>query len=988
MGEPAPAVQPCYRVLGAVAVHHDTTGWQAVPAAKQRLLLAVLLARGSQLTPVDLLVDELWGRDAPANAAKAVHNYVLRLRRLLRDPHGERIITHRPGYRLPVRSGEVDADLVGHLISVGRAQLRTGQPASAQQTLARAARLWHGRPLEDVTHTRFIAGYVDRLESLRLDLLEARADAGLAMGPPPDLAIDLANGAHTAPLRETLWARYVRVLHALGRPADAVAAYQQVARHLREELGLAPGAELRGAYRSVLDAPPSPRSPVSHAAAATVPASGGAGTGAPPAGIAPAPQPSAWRQEQGIPLRPRQVPRDLSTFAGRDGELATLLGWLAPAGKAGGVAIISGPGGVGKSALANRAAHRLSGYAPDGQLHVDLHGQDRDPSVVPAQAVLDSFLRALGVPPGQIPAGHTEAQAMYRTMTAGRRLLVILDNAASAGQVAPLLPSGSASITLVTSRAPLALEDAHRLALDVLPVRDAASMLGRYVGPDRAAAQPQCLHQLAELCGRLPLALRIAGARLAGRPEWPVNRLVERLADERHRLDELRVDDLAVRGSIQLSYRMFEPTSAPARTFRSMALTGCADLPEPAVSALIGEPAGPALDELGYAQLVQEHEPGRYRMHDLTRLVARELAQQHEPAPAQAAARTRLADHYLSAAQEARTRLRPAAGGPGDPEYAAALEWFDTERANLLAIVTQADPADPAQARSAVLIARAAAPYFRVRMRLDDLADSSGAAIRLSQAIGDLAGQAQALDDHASACFLLGRYPEAAVRLEEALRIVQQLGDPTGQARRWGNLGIVLNALRDYPRAAYCQDQAWRGFGEIGDRIGQSRALNNLGEVYLDCRRYRSAFAALAGCLTLCQENNDLGGEAVALGSLGLVLIGAGQPEKARPYLQYGLFLHRHLGGVQGQAICLQGLAETHRQAGRFTLALMQANASLALARRSGWPPGTGRALLTAGLAHLAEGRTAAGQDCLRQALATGGLMPHESDQAREALAG
>ncbi|MEV8092765.1 BTAD domain-containing putative transcriptional regulator [Kitasatospora sp. NPDC085879] len=595
-----------FGILGPLLVR-DGEGDRPVPAAKQRALLAALLVRRGQVVPADVLADTVWDGRPPRTAATTLRNYVMRLRKALGEA-GQRLATEAGGYLLAADAEEFDADRFTRLRDLGHAQLRAGEPERAAAHYEQALALWRGPALVDIPSEVLRGAETGRLAEARLDVLEGRTEAVLALGRHTELLGELRSLTAAHPERERLWAQLMTALYRSGRQSEALAVYGQVRRVLADELGVDPGSELRAVHCGILRADPALAAPVRTARTRTV------------------------------LVTPFQLPPDLTDFTGRAAEVADLAGRLAAAGdgaarRAPLIAVVSGQPGAGKSALVQHAAHAARGAHPDGTLYADLRGSRRQPAA--PHAVLGSFLLALGVPAAAVPPGTEARTALFRSLLAGRRMLVVLDDARDSAHVRPLLPAGPGNAALITARTRLPdLGGAHPVHLGPLPADEAREFLARLLGPVRSAAEPRALTQLAAACGGLPLALRICGARLASRPSWTVRHLVERLADEGRALDELCLGSLDVRAVFAAGCESLDPPTA--RAFHLLALAPTDTVGLATAARLLGEPPARAervLERLADAGLLTAREPGRYRYEPLLRAYARERAP-HRPAPA------------------------------------------------------------------------------------------------------------------------------------------------------------------------------------------------------------------------------------------------------------------------------------------------------------------------------------------------------------------
>src|SRR6516164_7983368 len=563
-----------FRLLGPLEVWAGED-WQGIGAPKWRSVLAALLINAGQIVPVDVLINEVWGDSPPAKAGNLVSIYVLRLRRLLGDTDSSLLVTRAPGYLLRLAPGDTDAQVFESLVREGGRAYAAGDPERAAAQLAEALALWHGSPLADVPATTLVETEAERLAELRLDAAELRIKAELACGSHAQVIPEVRRLLADHPLREGLWLMLMQALDGAGRHAEALDAYGQARSVIAEELGVDPGAELRQFYAHLLAedeerASDTGGAPGSISAGTVAPSSG------PPRSV---PVPAEAVRPRSVPA---QLPADVADFTGRNDQVKHLCDVLTNAGPdadpgAVRIALVAGSGGLGKTSLAVHGAGRVRGSFPDGQLYVDLLGATPQP--LPAADVLARFLRDLGLDGREIPADEDERAARYRTVLAGRRMLVVLDNARDAAQVRPLLP-GTAS------------------------------------------------------CAGLPLAIRICAARLATRSGWTIRTMANRLRDEHRRLDELRAGDLAVRASFQVSFASLPASAqpdgiAPADAFRMLGLWHGPSISSAAAAALFGtteDLAGDALETLVDARLLESRSPDRYKFHDLLRVYSSERA--------------------------------------------------------------------------------------------------------------------------------------------------------------------------------------------------------------------------------------------------------------------------------------------------------------------------------------------------------------------------
>ncbi|GAA1936291.1 AfsR/SARP family transcriptional regulator [Kitasatospora viridis] len=602
-----------FGILGPLLVE-DSEGPRTLAAPKQRVLLASLLLRPNRVVPVADLLDRLWGEHHPASATATLHNHVARLRRSLGSEAGARVRTRAPGYLVEILDDrELDLARFQELRTTAAAAAQEGDLHRAAALLRQALGLWRGNALSDVPAGEPHAADAEQLDELRLAVWQQRIEYDLAGGAGEALLPELRELLAAHPFQENLYGQLMRALYRSGRQADALDVFRKARAALLDELGVEPGPALQQLHESLLRQDP--------------------GLAGEPAVQLRPPQ-THGRPE---PLRaPLQLPPGVTDFTGRQEECAAVIAALtADGGHGPRIVAVSGQAGIGKTELALQTAWRLRAAFTDGVLFADLRGRRHRPAD-PAE-VLAAFARALGAPESAIPADPEACAALYHGLAAGRRLLVVLDDAADSSQVRPLLP-GPGSAVLVTGRRRLTgLAGAQLVDLGLLPQAEAAELFRRVAG--RGFDEPDAVAAITTWCGRLPLALRIAGARLAARPAWSVREIAERLADRRHRMDELRAEDMDVRASLMLSYTALPGPNA--RAFRLLALADAPTLPLPIAAAVLDLPQRGAeriLEELVDAHLLTCPQPGCYAFHELPRLFGKELAAATETASERLAA--------------------------------------------------------------------------------------------------------------------------------------------------------------------------------------------------------------------------------------------------------------------------------------------------------------------------------------------------------------
>ncbi len=635
-----------------------------------------------------------------------------------------------------------------------------------------------------------------------------------------------------------------------------------------------------------------------------------------------------------LPAVPRQLPPAPTHFAGRAGDLATLDDLVGPTGSPSAVVIsaIAGMGGVGKTALAIQWGHRMRDRFPDGDLYVNLRGFH--PAGVPMapDEALGLLLNALGVAGERIPPTVDERAGLYRSVLAERRMLLVLDNAADVDQVRPLLPGAPGCVVLVTSRNRLAglvaRDGARRIVLDVLSADEAHELLSSLIGEEATAAEPDATAELAERCGRHPLALRVAAERVAAARKPSIPAVVAELADRDRRLSLLAApedEESAVRSVIGWSYDRLSPRAA--RLFRLLGLHDGPDLPAAAAAALSGEVPTGCLGELVAAHLLAQPVPGRYARHDLLQLYAAEAVRTEESVGQRAAAVRRLAGWYLHSACAARVALSPSLP-PMQPEPvrlpvpparfdspAEALAWFEAERANLVAVVRLAET----YKLGAIMWQLPTAMYgfFDLRKYYADWIATHEIALRGARRMGDREAEGRILCNLGNAYRPLRREEEAIGYYRRALELFRQVGYRQGEAKVLGNIGSSYDYLERWDEAEEAQQQSLDIFRELGDRFGEALSLTNLGEMYVNLGRYEQAADHHRVALDLFRQLGDGHGTALATSNLGLALARMGELGPALELDLEALAMFRELGDRNMVANVLRDLGDIHRGLGR-----------------------------------------------------------------------
>ncbi len=910
-----------FQLLGPLRV--DVDGQPVLlGGTKQRMLLAHLLLNLGRPVRAAQLVDVLWGAEPPTSAAANLQTYVWRLRRAVPfdDAAGDGLVTTGTAYELRVPPESVDAYVFRETCARARAE---GDPEVALAALREADRLWRGDPLADLPAVPAWEAELSGLSEARLTATEDRLALQVRLGHHGTVIEELGALLAEHPYRERLWQQYLLALAASGRRADALAAYADVRERFVANLGVEPGPALRDAQAAVLRGD--------------------------------RPGPEDRLQATGV----HQLPSDITDFVGREAAVDELLTALAPRPGtfAAPVAVVSGPPGTGKTVLALHVAHRLRAAYPDGQFYVDLDATgDRplDPAVV-----LADFLHALGVFGAGLPDGPTARAALLRSRLAGRRMLVVLDDAATAAQVRPLLPADGGCAVLVTARSRLPELGAHSVELAVFGAGESRRLLAAVAGADRVAAEPAHAADIVEFCGHLPLAIRIAGTRLAGRRAWSLRTLRDRLADEPARLSELRVGELAVRQSFELSVRQLPEDGV--RAFGRLALLGGREFPAWAVDALLGRPAHDVLDTLVDANLVAVVGPGpggqpQYRLHSLLQCHAREVLEA-APAEERAAAFRRAVSALLSLVKRAAAELPEAFGTVmGEPVgwtldpaversvVTEPLEWFGAQRATLARTVEMAAAAG--EAELAWQLAAALVPFHDLRGHYDDWHTCHEHALAAVRAAGDPAGEAALLRGLGQVHLYRDEYGEAHRALTRAAELFAQLGDRHGEAFAVAGLG-TLGRVGDRPAEALPHYlRALDGFRAVGDGGGEAQMLGSLGAVCRVLGKPAEAAARLSAALAIARDIGDSHREAKVRTELGAVHRETGDFAAAERELAAALGILEGLHDERCTAYALLGIGETLLATGAAARARGLGERALDVFRDTGNQSGEGEALI------------------------------------------
>lgn len=977
MGDRMPPGAAHFEVLGPLQVWRDGEEVN-LGQTQQRVMLAVLLLHANRPVSRQRLMDAVWGPAAPGRAMNLLQRHAAGLRRAL-EPHRpartpSRLLTWTDaGYVLTVPAGRLDLDAFTERVKQARAARTAGDLSAAAETFHSALRLWRGRLCEGLS-SPLLDAERERLAEHRLSVLEDRIEVDLELGRQAEVVAELAGLVREHPLRERLHAHLMLALYRSGRQAEALETYRKARQALIDELGIEPSPVLRNLERAVL-------------------------TGDRELQLPAVARPRPTRT-------PSTLPGDVADFTGREDQLKELDA-LVPGGPpsnastAAPLCVIAGTPGVGKTALAVHWAHRVREAFPDGQLYVNLRGYDPE-QPVSAHDASARLLTALGLAEQAIPPELEDRTALYRSELADRRLLVLLDNAAATEQVIPLLPGSPSCSVVITSRSSLpglvALHGAQRLHLDLLPADDAHALLHRLIGA-RVTAAPQAATDLANLCVRLPLALRIAAELASSRPHSSLSELATDLAHQQRRLDLLDADEessAAVRAVFSWSYEKL--CADAARTFRLLALHPGPDLDTYAAAALTH--VGPEqtrrwLRLLTRAHLIQHTGPDRYSMHDLLRVYGAELAGATDPESERQAALTRLIDHYLAIATTAsntldygmadqfrRYLLPPSVASvppAGTPQEARTL--LNAERANLVAMCAHCAHHESGRALD---LAATLFRYLDIEGHHSDALTIHTHARHAACHIGDRDGEAYALTGLGLVCWRQGRYQLAVTHYRRALCLFRQVGNRDGEAYALTGLGWVAWRQGRYRAAVTYFRQALTLFRRTGNPGGQGYALIGLGLAHWRQGRYDLADAEQREALELFQQTSNRNGKAWALSGLGAVLWRTGHDQEAVEHQGWALELFQQVGNRDGEAFASLGLGWVRRQLGHGRQAADDHRQALEIFQQVGNKGGEAHALTGLGSVLRHQGHHQQAAEHHRQALA---LFQQTGDRAGEAMA-
>jgi DNA-binding SARP family transcriptional activator len=877
------------RLLGPIDVVDDDGVVRPVSGLRRKTVLAVLGLAAGEVVSTDQLLDALWEGQSSAIRLNTLQAHVSYLRRVLGG--ADTIVARGTGYRLDLGVEATDVQAAARLVERGRQER---DPRQRADRLRAALELWRDRPLTDLAGLAWFDAHAERLAALRLEVILALNEARLALGEHVEVVPKLAELVREHPYREDVCRQLMLALYRAGRQAEALTAYHDLRGRLADELGIDPGPALRDLETAILRQDSAL---------------------GPPTGTAAEERPAGTTHP---------LPADTGAFTGRAQESEEILAHAIAAmqqGRVMSVHAIDGMPGVGKTALAVHVAQRLAGQFAGRPVFVDLHGHTAGRVPADPAEVLAGLLAEAGVDQRYLPDGIEARSALWRRRTAERPVLLVLDNAASSSQVAPLLPASPGSVVLVTSRRFLGdlPVDVVPVGLGVLRPDEAAQMFLRLAL--RAAIDPDRVDEVVALCGYLPLAIALLARVLVRHRTWSVQDL---LAETRARLITVTAEDSTVEAAFNLSYSNL--ATHRQRFFRYLGLHPGVEIDEFAAAALAGVPsaeAGRHLDALHADNLLVEAGYRRYTMHDLIRQYARGIAGA-DPATEGATALERLVDFYRYTATVADARVTrhtrptvdlgpaPATGTPDLVDPDQALAWLRTERPNLL-LACVAATGDP---RRAVALTAAMSELLRRYGPWSEAIAVHRAAAEAAERAGDRLGRANALTELAAVLRLSSACRPADVAGRQALDLYRDLGDRLGEANALVCLGNIWRVDGDYPAA----EEALRGaldlYRDVGDRLGQANALMYLGTVWYMIDKFPDAVRSLRHALDLYRDLGDWVGVAYALTYLGEVLRASGDYPAAVEALDEALHRHTELEDRLGQANALFYLGQVQAQAG------------------------------------------------------------------------
>lgn len=916
-----------YTLLGPVEMDFEDMPL-AVKRPRCRAVLAYLLLHANHVVSTRQLIDALWGGSEPQTARSQIQADISALRRVCRDAGAKIPVESRsPGYSIAVDDGELDLDVFRRSMTRARQEAARGDSRSAVRLIRKALSLWQGMPLADIA-VSYAESAQTQLTSLRLTAYEDLADLEIGEGHHGALIDDLMPLVAAHPLHENLRVKLMLALYRSGRQTAALEQARELRSLLAEQQGLTPGRKFTEMEQAILHADPSLDAMAPAPAEAPLTLSEHE-----PAAAADAPPENALPDVPAAPPAPpvpMQLPPTPQLVGRRDllGQLDDFLaGSLSDEGVPGTVAVV-GPAGVGKTTLAVHWGRTTADRFPDGQLYINLHGHDTQRAMTPARTIARA-LRSLGLPPDAIPAEADELIDLYRSTVAGKRLLVLLDNARSVDQVRPLLTTGPGSATLITSRFRLTglvvRDGARQVAVGPMSPREAEQLLEHMLGAERLRAEPGAAHSLAEACGRIPLALSIAAANIANHPPASIADHIRDLLDGGNRLAALQTagdSDSTMQTVLGQSYDALDPDTR--LMFRRLGLSPGPDFTVAAASVLAGlsqTEAGRLLDRLLDAHLIGESAADRFVLHDLTRLYARARAETEDSRPDRETARSRLTDWYLERTFAAQALAFPGYARQSGPEHspgtdfdtaAEALAWFDNEIPNLIAALHD----DPIGAHT-WRIADGLRPYFATPMNVGDWIDAANTAIVAAERLGNPEARFSGWYSLAHAHMSRSDYPKAMRSFKTALSIARAVDHPHGINGCENFIAQILIYTGHLDEALQRLESMIPAAPSAHSTSSTVVTLSRLGEVYFELGRLADSLRVRRQALELTVKAGARNHEPYVLVNMAIVKHALGDVEEAGALYSRALIILGQFGDTDLESAAQSELATVHLDAGR-----------------------------------------------------------------------
>ncbi|MEU1107014.1 BTAD domain-containing putative transcriptional regulator [Streptomyces tibetensis] len=909
-----------FNILGALEGWAGTVRLKLGGTVQERVLVTLLLAEGKTV-PVSRLIEAVWDEEPPATAVHQIRKAVADLRRGIPDG-SSLILTEGSAYRVEIKDEQVDVRVFSAGLARAREAVAQGEDAVALDAFRIALALWRG-PVMSGGGGRVITAAGASLEEYRLTATEQCIRLRLDRGEAAEVIGDLRTLVAAHPLRETLRHHLMLALYRAGRPAEALEEYGKAREDLADELGISPGPQLASLYEAILCEKPGldPEGPPDH------------GSSQPP--LAPVALEAVCT-----------LPYDLVDFTGRRAELEKILSCAADQRRMQIIAV-DGMGGAGKTSLVLRAAHQLIEHYPDGQLFIDLRGHSPDEQPLEPSTVLEHLLRALGMPDDRIPDDLAGRTSLWRTTLLQRRMIIVLDNALDAAQTSSLLPTSSGSLVLITSRVRLVdLDGAEWISLGPMLQEDSTEFLSRTIGEDRSLAEPAASAELAQLCGHLPLALRLVAARLRHRPKWSVQHLTDRLEDEARRLGELSAGERSVEASLRLSYLAMSPKMRGI--LRTLVRHPGQDIDVYSAAALLGldcRETEDVLEDMLDMHLVQQHEANQYSFHDLVRIFALNQPDTTANTPAEAAIE-RLVSYYVAASDAACEVLFPgrARFASSKPTNEAVLpplknsdrvlDWFDREHTTLRGAVKLA--IEHSLDAHAVHLIRSFAFYLNLRSHFEEFQQVGRVAAEAARRLGDPSLLWVSLSNLGVAHWKLGCFGEGVTAAEEGLANARKAADRTGEGFCLDLLGLLHSALGQLPQAMAYLEQGAALHRRTGYVRQEAEALGNLSSIYSWLGRYTEAVQAAERSLALNRQLNASENEVSALIDLASANLRMGHLDTALLRIDEASALTDETRMPENVALLLALSALARQRRGHDEQSVAEAERALELVRNQG----------------------------------------------------